>query len=209
LDDYELPSNATIHDLHQSLAIKPHQTPTQNLTDLAFRLNVAQLTNVVLNDPRFPEWTGSSNPKSHHYGDGGLAQHVLEVTQIGLSQIPYFKSLGRAVNPRHYALAAIFHDAGKMWDYQKIPLNQWTVAPHKHHIHHIARSALLFCETCAAFPIITQEEQDEITHAILSHHGQRAWGSTVTPQTPLAWLLHLSDMLSARMNDLGQFKDHK
>ena len=34
-----------------------------------------------------------------------------------------------------------------------------------------------------------------------AHHGIRAWGSPVSPNTQLAWLLHLSDNLSARLND--------
>jgi 23S rRNA maturation-related 3'-5' exoribonuclease YhaM len=46
-----------------------------------------------------------------------------------------------------------------------------------------------------------QSEIDEVTHAILSHHGQREWGSPVRPATKLAWILHTCDMMSARVND--------
>jgi 23S rRNA maturation-related 3'-5' exoribonuclease YhaM len=43
--------------------------------------------------------------------------------------------------------------------------------------------------------------QDNITHNILSHHGQRAYGSPVFPATREAWVLHLADNLSARLDD--------
>ena len=32
-------------------------------------------------------------------------------------------------------------------------------------------------------------------------HGQREWGSPVMPKSRVAWLLHLSDGISARMAD--------
>ena len=43
--------------------------------------------------------------------------------------------------------------------------------------------------------------EDEVLHCILSHHGQRAWGSPVAPKSIEAWILHLCDGLSARADD--------
>jgi 3'-5' exoribonuclease len=43
--------------------------------------------------------------------------------------------------------------------------------------------------------------EEEVLHAILSHHGMRQWGSPVAPKSRLAWLLHLADSMSARMAD--------
>ena len=37
-----------------------------------------------------------------------------------------------------------------------------------------------------------------LMHMILSHHGKKEWGSSVTPQTTDAWYLHAIDLLDAR-----------
>jgi 3'-5' exoribonuclease len=47
----------------------------------------------------------------------------------------------------------------------------------------------------------TQQTIDNVLHAILAHHGSREWGSPVVPLTKLAWMLHLCDGISARMDD--------
>lgn len=181
---------------------------TVKLEELA-RLHATEVVaSVVLSDQRFAFWSGSSKPELHHYGDGGLAQHTYEVVEIGLAQLPYFNRLnGLRVDPKLYFLAALFHDAGKMWDYRKIPdcdVACWTSAEHKYMIHHIARSAVVWTQATATCDHhLTSGQQDEVLHAILAHHGRREWGSPVSPQTGLAWLLHTADMMSARMNDLG------
>jgi 3'-5' exoribonuclease len=43
--------------------------------------------------------------------------------------------------------------------------------------------------------------ENNVLHNILAHHGQRAWGSPVAPATKEAWILHLADNLSARLDD--------
>jgi 3'-5' exoribonuclease len=180
-------------------------TPTERLREIAERLNVKQWADVILNDPRFPIWSGSSRPELHHYGDGGLSQHVLEVAELCLLTNGYYK----VVDDRPLFLAALFHDAGKMWDYDKIPTHkyeegslQWQGTRHKRLIHHISRSAIVWS---AAIAKVTVEDKsfdpDDVLHAILSHHGRREWGSPVTPNTKLAWILHLCDGISARVDD--------
>jgi 3'-5' exoribonuclease len=110
--------------------------------------------------------------------------------------------VNKSVDGKKLYLAALFHDAGKMWDYK--PTNdeytEWTSVPHKDLIHHISRSALVWNEAATASKW-SEEDKDEITHCILSHHGMREWGSPVQPRTRMAWLLHLCDGISARVDD--------
>jgi len=49
--------------------------------------------------------------------------------------------------------------------------------------------------------LFTPEMHDEVLHAILAHHNLREWGSPISPATRTAWLLHLCDSISARMDD--------
>ena len=195
------------------------------MSDIQNRTNAPHilLATHVLNDDRFYIWSGSGKVGQHHYGYGGLAQHVLEVFEIALavrnyyveSKDDYVKNC--LLSEEKVFLACIFHDAGKMWDYQPIQnilnlpgltptvtinYNEWEKTQHSRNIHHVSRSASLWSQVAKD---IDQTFFDEILHAILSHHGQRAWGSPVAPNSRLAWLLHLSDSMSARLDDCDTF----
>jgi 3'-5' exoribonuclease len=177
-------------------------TPTEKLAVIAEKLCVVEISNYVLQDWRFPIWSGSSKPNKHHYGKGGLSQHVLEVCELCLMNNKYFTNHPKDVDERKLFLAALFHDAGKMWDYEFLDgsHHQWKANNHKSLIHHISRSAIVWSEASTKCKW-KQDDSDEILHCILSHHGQKEWGSPVAPQTRMAWLLHLCDGISARMDD--------
>ena len=171
------------------------------LIDLAKQYAVWEYAKVVLTDERFPVWSGSAKPEHHHYGDGGLAQHTLEVAELCLSTHKAYQKYRKLVRPDFLLLAAIFHDCGKMWDYTTID-GVWGSADHKYRIHHISRSAIVWNERAYSIncsPISSDSDVDLITHAILSHHGCRAWGSPVSPRTTTAWILHCCDQMSARL----------
>lgn len=187
------------------------------LRDRAISFDVREIADYLLDDPRFPLWSGSSRANQHHYGTGGLIVHVSEVVDMCLmmQENRYPK-----VNRRVLFLAALMHDWGKLWDYepfdrndadkniQKISqitfLSGWQGTTHKRHIHHISRSAIEWSKA-VVLSGKCKDIEDEVSHAILSHHGQRQWGSPVAPNTHVAWLLHCCDIISARMNDCGKF----
>ena len=185
------------------------------LKTFAHALDVVDLANHVLKDWRFPLWSGSSKPHQHHYGKGGLAIHTAEVAKLCIDNNRLF---GKIIPEKHLFLTALFHDAGKMWDYEPITIpcpesetpagkekeyQDWQGTAHKRHIHHISRSAFVWNEAASKSPIkgLHQGVIDEILHAILAQHGQREHGSPVSPNTKLAWMLHLCDGISARMDD--------
>lgn len=172
------------------------QRELNELAKLADNYDVRKLANVILENPKFPIWSGSSKPEQHHYGKGCLLIHTLEVVELCLLNNDYFVKLGKSVDGKQLFLAALFHDIGKTWDY--VPTDkeykEWTGSNHKRSIHHVSRSGLVWYEAAAGI-----EYRD---NAILSHHGRREWGSPVSPVTRMAWILHLSDSISARMDDV-------
>jgi 3'-5' exoribonuclease len=185
------------------------------LKKIAQSLKVSKIANVVLNDKRFAICSGSAKPVHHHYGDEGLQKHTFEVVELCLQNNEYFKSLNKSVCDRKLFLAALFHDSGKMWDYTYSldilydgpsdnlgKVEGWIATPHKRNIHHISRSGILWSQ--AAKDHGFKDENDEVLHAILAHHGLREWGSPVSPNSRLAWLLHLCDCISARMDDVDK-----
>jgi len=172
--------------------------------------HVERIAKIVYQDERFPIWSGSSKDTQHHYGKGGLAQHTWEVIESSMLIHEYYHT---GEDKRKVFLAALFHDCGKMWDYEPVThkvsidrvtdMTDWQSTQHKYRIHHLPKSAIEWCkavEHCDKFidsPF--KEWEDDITHAILAHHGLRAWGSPVEPKTSLAWILHLCDNMSARI----------
>lgn len=186
------------------------------LRKLAAFYGVEALANELLNDPRFCVWSGScvssveqQFPRKHHYGDGGLVRHTFEVVKLCLSNAAMFPK-GK-VNEAELFLAALFHDSGKMYDYEKVD-GVWVGTSHKRLIHHISRSAIIWSKAVEKYPELYVKFHDAVLHAILSHHGKREYGSPVAPKSRVAWMVHLCDSISARMDDadtLDVVKDRK
>lgn len=179
---------------------------------LAFGQNTLNLANVVLNAPQFEIWSGSGHSFVHHYGKGGLAQHTLEVTELCMLNNEYFTRLEKGVESSELFLAAVFHDVGKFWDYAPLEADEYYNAPidyyswhgteDRERVYHISRSAITWSKAFDQYGHhLTPKAHDDILHAILAHHGRLEWKSPVTPKTRMAWILHLSDNMSARVDD--------
>lgn len=177
-------------------------------TALSLSLDVATISKVVLDDPKFATWTGSTGGK-HHDGAGGLAQHTWEVVELCLKSAGFFNILfGREVDLEELFLSALFHDVGKLDDYRPVDSisekgTRWEGTWHKRHIYHIPKSALVWSKAVDATGLF-KKIHDNVLHAILSHHGQREWGSNVLPGTEVAWILHLCDGMSARTDEVSR-----
>jgi 3'-5' exoribonuclease len=178
----------------------------KKLERIAVELEIPLISSHVLKLLNILTWSGSSKSHKHHYGKGGLLRHTTEVIDLCMFNNTKFEY---KINEKDLFLAALYHDVGKLWDYDPIneDMTEWTSSLHKYKIHHISRSAIYFNQM-AATTIEVGFNVDEITHAILAHHGHREWGSPVSPRTKLAWLLHLCDGISARMDDCEKFQQN-
>jgi 3'-5' exoribonuclease len=163
---------------------------------------VMPLVEAVLTQPEFAYWSGSAYSYHHHYGHGGLARHTCEVVKLCMLNRD---ALGKMeMNKEELFLAALYHDLGKMYDYQLGGMygNEWKPTEHKRLIHHISRSALLWSHALENHaPDLYNKYHDTVLHAILAHHGSRQFGSPVAPKSQVSWMLHLCDSISARMDD--------
>lgn len=172
------------------------------LYDLSKRIKVSPyLVERVLDDPRFASQTGSEFPNTHHYGVGGLLQHTREVIDLALNTNAILKC---GVSDKLIFIAALWHDYAKIFDYEILANGAIISTGYKRLIHHISGSAIEFQKFCYTFDpkhaLLSESEIEEVTHAILAHHGRRDLGSPVSPGTPLAWLIHLADSSSALLN---------
>jgi 3'-5' exoribonuclease len=175
-------------------------TSTLKLIDQAMALgtDVYKVAVELLEDTRFDIWSGSSKPEQHHYGTNGLTIHTHEVMVLAFNA-KYDLKLD--IDPIELYLSILFHDSGKLYDYITVDNIHFASAPHKRLIHHISRSGLIWHDASTIVPQIHDKYHDAVLHNILAHHGRREWGSPVMPKTKAAWLLHLCDGISARMND--------
>lgn len=148
----------------------------------------------------FDLWPAScpNEAHSHHAYNGGLALHTQEVieTAMGANQWDHDDTV--------LVVAGLFHDVGKIWDYEKTGYPSegspmWHKTTHHKMVRHVSRSFSEFVKHHSLFPNhgLSPEQIENIEHCILSHHGRREWGSPVEPVTPEALLLHQADYFSA------------
>lgn len=180
--------------------------PYPSLANWATELNVRDIFDEFIRAyPQFLNWSGSHGPLFHHYGEGGLIQHTSEVVELGMMTAKTLKSC-EGIDLVEFFLAALFHDTGKMYDY--VPIygeeTRWVPVEHRRIIHHLPRSIIIWHDEISKFPTMKMRYDDVVIHDILAHHGRREAGSPVFPKRKEAWLLHLCDGLSARMNDAGK-----
>lgn len=183
------------------------------LLDTALRIDkdiengpVYKLTKQVVENEAFMRWPGSGKADKHHFYRGGLLRHTYEVVRLCLSARVTVAHYPDKVNETDLFLAALYHDTGKVMDYAPVDVaeQEWQYTDHKYLIHHITESALIWRENlqiCGISKEFREAHDEPVVHAILSHHGRREWGSPVEPRTPVAWILHNCDSMSARLND--------
>jgi 3'-5' exoribonuclease len=156
--------------------------------------------NSILHSSKFLSCSGSHTPKAHHYGEGGLLQHTYEVISISQGIATFYSGIHK-IDKKVLFLAALYHDVGKCWDHSiDEQIGFVETKPHRRTIHHITRSAIQW-EKQADILNLNPDFVHKVTHCILSHHGRREWGSPVMPLSREAWILHLSDSMSARVDD--------
>jgi len=188
---------------------------------IAARLGVEKIANHVLENPKFEIWSGSSKVSQHHYGKHGLLDHTYDVVNLCQMMSTYYLSRHK-VNEVVVFLGALFHDFGKIYDYEPLDdeMTTWGSTDRKRLIHHVSRSSVEWtfactnatdqwssaewkfaCSKSEAPEKCTETLFESVLHVILCHHGQRLAGSPVAPKSREAWLVHQCDGISARMND--------
>lgn len=178
------------------------------LRELADELGVRKITDDLIGTDKFQLHSGCAHPLGHHYGDHGLLVHTREVVEIAMVNRDL---LNLDIDKKLLFLACLFHDAGKQYDYERFSYQpktgeemvKWKSTEHKRKIHHISRSGIIWSKAADEYGF-SEEDHDQVLHCILAHHGRQDCGSPVAPKGQMAWLLHLADSISARMEDANQ-----
>lgn len=144
-------------------------------------------------------------PRGHHAQVGGLLQHVVEVATIARAAADMMKGDVDLVT-----VGALLHDIGKVEAYST------TAAGFDHTtagrlLGHVALGALMLERRLRTLPegTLTEAQELELHHFILSHHGRLEFGAAVQPMTLEADLLHWADQSSAKGNDFNEAIDDR
>lgn len=130
----------------------------------------------------------------HHAFRGGLLNHVHQMLHMleGIAPcMPY------PIRVDHCALAILFHDYGKVQTYSR----EGEAQPEDVLLGHIYISAVALQRELERRSV-PQDEVQRIVHIVLSHHGQKEWGSPVLPCSQEAMLVHFLDNLSAKSDTI-------
>lgn len=146
----------------------------------------------------------------HHSYVSGLAYHTYSMLLIGKSMCEMYPILNKDL----LLAGIILHDVGKIKEYTGYMGTTTTLEGKlKGHISIIAEEIKLVAEENE---LGNTEEALLLQHMVLSHHGlkENGWGSTVSPLTIEANMLHRIDTIDAEMDmykaaigetDVGEF----
>ncbi len=136
----------------------------------------------------------------HHNYLGGLLEHTLEVVEICLQAISLYP---QQLDPSLLITAAILHDLGKIEEYdaQSFIFEQTDKG---RLLGHITIGLELVRKMLAKLPGFPERLKIQLEHALISHHGEKDWGSPEIPQTFEAFTLFHADLFSARLKQFQQ-----
>ncbi len=132
----------------------------------------------------------------HHAFPGGLVTHTYQMLRMleGLFPVlPYPIKVERCI------LAILFHDFGKRQEYNR----EGTPQEDMFLMGHIFLSAHNLYNYLLAEGV-DETEIKRIVHCVLAHHGQKEYGSPVTPCTQEAIIVSMVDDLSAKTDCVEQ-----
>ncbi len=140
--------------------------------------------------------------ENHHAYLGGLLEHTLHVAQLAEA---FVAARTVSVNASLLLTGALLHDVGKIDELRAEVAIEYTDAGRL--VGHLVLGCLRIQERASRLGQFPPLKLDLLLHMILSHHGQREFGSPVLPAIPEALALHHLDNLDAKTNAARRLLD--
>lgn len=132
----------------------------------------------------------------HHAFKGGLLEHTLSVTEICDAIYRVYRNL----NYDLLVSGAILHDIGKIREYRTQVTTE--VTDEGRLLGHITIGYGWVLEKIKKIDGFPKDLSDRLLHIILSHHGQKEFGSPKRPKIPEAFIVYHVDYMDA---DIGGY----
>jgi len=130
----------------------------------------------------------------HHAYIGGLIEHTVNVAKIAKEVAKFYMPIDVDI----LTAGALLHDIGKVYEIDPTTFNYTNEGKLIGHIvigYNITKEKLKNVK-------LPFEQEVQILHCILSHHGEYEYGSPKIPKTKEALLLHLIDTMDSKMEPL-------
>jgi 3'-5' exoribonuclease len=130
----------------------------------------------------------------HHAYPGGLAEHLLSVMRLAHRAADHYPMLDRDL----LVAGALLHDIGKVQELSYEKGTEYTDEGRLvGHLVMTAQRIHAFAQRLPGFPPLLEHH---ITHLVLAHHGELAYGSPKEPATLEAYVVHALDTLDSRVS---------
>ncbi|GAA0471139.1 3'-5' exoribonuclease YhaM [Alkalibacillus silvisoli] len=173
------------------------------LTQMIFALenpNIQRIVRNILKKYSDDLFTFPAATKNHHEYASGLIHHIISMLKIARQM----KDLYPEINSDLLYAGIILHDIGKVKELSSPASPTYTLEGKMlGHISIMVDEISLTAEELG----IEGEEVMLLQHLVLSHHGKGEWGSPKAPIVREAELLHLIDMIDAKMNMMNRALD--
>lgn len=143
---------------------------------------------------QFRDWPAAVS--HHHAYSNGLLEHTLSVTDCAKSMAESLRVSGYDIDVDIVVAGGLLHDLGKLGSYRMGSIPEMTLEGAV--LDHIAIGYSKFMEL-AERSGLDNSLKLQIAHILLSHHGQREFGSPVVPATPEAMVVSSADELDFRV----------
>jgi 3'-5' exoribonuclease len=160
--------------------------------------HLKELLDMFFNDERFLEafCSATAAVQYHHAYRGGLLEHTLSVLKISEMMSTHYKNINRDL----LIAGSIFHDIGKMREYRlAVPIK---VTDEGRLLGHITIGYGMVLEKLKSIKGFPKDLRNRLLHIILSHHGQKEFGSPRRPKMLEAFIVYHIDYMDA---DIGGF----
>lgn len=133
---------------------------------------------------------------NHHAYAHGLLEHTLTVTESARAMAALYRDVYPSLDVDVVVAGALLHDLGKIDSYTMSPIPEITLPGAV--LDHIALGYARF-EKLADEAKLDRALRLQIGHIMLSHHGQKEFGSPVLPSTQEALIVAAADELDFRL----------
>jgi 3'-5' exoribonuclease len=130
--------------------------------------------------------------KIHHAYVGGLLQHTGSMLKLAIFCADHY-----SLDKELLLVGVLFHDTGKMIEFNISPTVDTTMAGGL--LGHLIISNSIFLKLKEKIPGFPMDLSYKIQHLIISHHGEKEFGSPEVPKIPEAFVLHILDLLDSKL----------
>jgi 3'-5' exoribonuclease len=143
---------------------------------------------------QFRDWPAAVS--HHHAYANGLLEHTLSVADCAKSMAESLNRSGYQIDVNVVIAGALLHDIGKLESYRMGAIPEMTLEGAV--LDHVAIGYARFMEL-ADKAGIEPNFKLHLAHILLSHHGQKEYGSPVVPATPEAIIVSAADEIDFRV----------